>query len=503
MFFLKKSRICFFILLSFSVSVFAEDSDVGALKLRIAELKAENEGLKEALNEEEEEDLDDGLQKLADEVDDLRSYINRFRRMTVLKNSAALRARVHKNVFLSTGVELRSVKVTSFDDLEIRVAHEGGASKLTHANAPEEWIEKFGLLSEEQAKLLQSSKDPFTEEIDAEDPEPSTFALNGNETEHIVIIEGDASTGTGFLLNIEGRSWLYTAAHVISGNKTLKMKNINGDVFKKFDLMQTAEGFDLLRFRLKENVEEALEVADSSDVAKENMKVAALGNGGGAGVISSEEGIIKGISAEFFEVDCDIIPGNSGGPIILQKTRKVIGVVTHLKKGEANVWTRGTRFTKIRRFGCRLNREHKWVDQSIASFIKEGKDMVTYDKITRLCFALSSLQATTTGMHLGASVDTDNSVSILSILEENEDEAVVKELYEMNGDLSGKKSAVSRSDLVRRYTSILRQALNKARRTKGDLASTSNSSFHGNEMKKSLQWRETAIKSLKSRIDGF
>ena len=56
----------------------------------------------------------------------------------------------------------------------------------------------------------------------------------------------------------------------------------------------------------------------------------AVGNSLGAGSLSLEAGVVKNVDATMWEVSTDIIPGNSGGPMLDLKSGKVTGIVTHL-----------------------------------------------------------------------------------------------------------------------------------------------------------------------------
>jgi len=55
-----------------------------------------------------------------------------------------------------------------------------------------------------------------------------------------------------------------------------------------------------------------------------NTEIAALGNGGGNGVVAVEKGKILGTSGDSLEVDAGVIQGTSGGPVVELATSKAV-----------------------------------------------------------------------------------------------------------------------------------------------------------------------------------
>ncbi len=77
-----------------------------------------------------------------------------------------------------------------------------------------------------------------------------------------------------------------------------------------------------MRLEILEEVKDFLELVPPDYQLQINTPIAALGNGGGNGVVSVEKGKILGTSGDSLEVDAGIIQGNSGGPVVERRPAK-------------------------------------------------------------------------------------------------------------------------------------------------------------------------------------
>ncbi len=182
-----------------------------------------------------------------------------------------------------------------------------------------------------------------------------------------------------------------TAAHVLSGNSKLLVKLRDGTVVRKFGALEAAEGADLVRLAVGEEVPHFLEIAAAAGVATVGTPVLASGNAGGGGTVGFEEGKVLGVGPESIEIDAEVIQGNSGGPILHGTTREALGVVTHLTAERKDEWAKETRFAGVRRFGCRLDRNWKWKVVPVEVFLKEGKAILAVQQQSELMIAALSL----------------------------------------------------------------------------------------------------------------
>jgi len=344
---------------------------------------------------------------------------------------------------------------------------------------------------------------PGRESAEANAPVNSApVAVNpAQATDAIILIEGDKSRGTGFMVRQEGKHYLYTAAHVFSGNTRLTASNTAGRKFTKFGNLEVADGADLVRLQvLEENPGAMLPVKVSNGVAV-GSDIIALGDGGGAGIVSELRGKIVGLSAESVEVDAGIIQGNSGGPVILAGTGEVIGVVTHLTAKREDVWSEGTRFSDVRRFACRLDRSWQWHTLPISTFLAESKQIADYDRMTKIGFAISSLNPSSAGLRLDTKLSEN--ATALSILTNAQDVPIVAELMKMNSDLVARRIRSSDSDLLKRFRSMLASSISQVNQGENAFNPEKFSPFHKQDGTLSVEWRGKANDALKERLNSL
>lgn len=355
-------------------------------------------------------------------------------------------------------------------------------------------------LEEQMAALKKDKAEPEPAPKDGETPLLSwTGKVNPKITNAVVIIEGDVGAGTGFMVSTEGKKFLYTAAHVLSGNSKLTIRNAAGTQFKKFGDLQAAEGADLIRVEVLEEVADTLELVPAGTNLEINTRIAALGNGGGNGVVSAESGKILGTSGDSLEVDAGIIQGNSGGPVVEKSNSRAVGVVTHLTSERKDLWSEGTRQGEVRRFACRLNKEWKWKTLKVGAFLAEGRALNEFDNLTRLGFAMAQLEPQTNGMRLDTSVGEN--VSVLEILDQNKDSDLVKSLISMNVELGSRKGTMSDADLKKKFRSLLAQFLSRAERSNEALKPQNFAWFHRNRSEVSVKARQECIGAIKHDME--
>ena len=370
-----------------------------------------------------------------------------------------------------------------------------GMAQTSREDAIREIDAKIAALQQEKAKLMgptPSGGNPLFE---------SNGQISRRITRSVLIIEGDKGVGTGFVVATEGKKFLYTAAHVFSGNSKFTIRNAAGTEFKKFGDLQAAEGADLIRLEMLDDPADFLTLAAPDSELAINTEIAALGNGGGNGVISVELGKILGTSGNILEVDAQIIQGNSGGPVVERASGNVVGEATHLTDARKDVWSEGTRQGEVRRFACRLNKEWKWMTQKTGVFVTDGKTLAEFDDYTRLCFAIAQLKPLESGMRLTTEVGGD--MTAASIFEQNKNNDLVKSLITMNNELAARKTSLSDAELIKKFRSLLGQAEARATRTNESLKPQNFAWFHRDRARISVEARNECIAALKQRIDNL
>ena len=206
--------------------------------------------------------------------------------------------------------------------------------------------------------------------VDKKPDAPHVSALPNNKLLAIVVIEGKAGKGTGFIAKLRDRLFVFTNQHVIAGNDQLELKTINGESLK-YDLIFAGEEHDVAMFRLLNPSEDTpffeLE-SDPFQNTKTGDNVIVPGNSLGAGTILQARGKIISLGPKLVEHNAPTFSGNSGSPIVLESTMKVVGVDTLSKKSSPLDWA--NKFSReqdgsqiksdVRLFGYRIDTIKKW-----------------------------------------------------------------------------------------------------------------------------------------------
>ncbi|MCU0796125.1 MAG: trypsin-like peptidase domain-containing protein, partial [Akkermansiaceae bacterium] len=399
----------------------------------IAKLKAEITALRGATSQIEEthKKLEDALKKneeLEEKVKALEEANQKLQEDLTTRNRKRAIGEKHEQIEAQNGRVFRDVEIRSIDDAGVSITHSAGLATLRHDSAPDEWVTRFGL-REKTAPAPEAVAKNDQETAEAEDPSDKDKKILENHFDSIVIIDGNDGTGSGFIMKIAGRNYLYTAAHVICGNTKLTVTNSSGRRFTKFGAFEAADDCDIARIEILEDCESAITLA-SPNAAKVQEPVLAIGQSGGAGVLTVLEGDVISLGPKEIEVSADVIQGNSGGPLFHGISGDVMGIVTHLVAPREDVWAQDTGFDEIRRFATRLDRDFKWKQMPIGRFIGEKERLEEHVRKTRVLFALSALQPGQQGLRLPGLHGSEQDV--LTILAENTDEPAVAKLIEMN-----------------------------------------------------------------------
>jgi serine protease Do len=143
----------------------------------------------------------------------------------------------------------------------------------------------------------------------------------------VVTVKPGAGFGTGFIITEDG--YVLTAAHVVSGLKTVSVRMHSGLVLDA-DVVRVDDGADVALIKLPGTSHKPLELA--SDAAAVGIDVYAVGNPASEELSSSvAKGIVSGIREleghKFIQTDASINFGNSGGPL-MGKDGRVLGIVS-------------------------------------------------------------------------------------------------------------------------------------------------------------------------------
>lgn len=487
-------------------------------------LKAENQALKAGLenlemirkrleaSDRDAEELRQRIESLKKENQELeRKSISRARTKGIGESIALLEC--------PGGKSYENAVIRSIDDTGVTIRHDGGVATLRANAVPRAWVSRFTLVTEEEKQRAASARELVAREstgkatatttsgasapaavVAAASPAPASEggmdALANRVLPAVVLIKGDQSEGTGFFMKDDGDVYLYTAGHVLSGNKTIEARTSNGTVFRRFGIFQTAVNADIVRLAVLDDVPLAVPQFGNGDIPV-GSPIVAIGNSGGGGVLNVLEGKVKAIGSGQIEVDAGVIQGNSGGPVF-NADGKVLGVVTHLMAARKDVWASATQFSDIRRFAARLDGNIEWKEMPVGTFVAEARTIESFDRTTRLLFAVASLRMTRDGFD-GTFA---NGYTALSILQENSGSQAVKSLLQMSVDLqTGARK--SERDVVKRYLSYYGEILSAARGQSDNFVPDNFSYCNRREAKLSVEWRGLAETRLTERINAL
>ncbi|MBR4518738.1 MAG: bifunctional trypsin-like peptidase domain-containing/SEL1-like repeat protein, partial [Victivallales bacterium] len=224
-----------------------------------------------------------------------------------------------------------------------------------------------------------------------------------------VTISGDNGFGSGFIINHDGAFYVVTNNHVIWEINKPVIRKVNGEIIH-FSRVLSGTDRDIALIPIETTYfTDALEIEEHDDDIWVNESLTCFGDSEGRGIIVACNGKFLGLGATSLETDALFVPGNSGGPIIRDKTHKVIGIATFIAPlDNPQWWTVGTRFANekgnaARRFAVRLDNldwgtldsydyseiQEAWEALMTALSAKgaEGKSMLTWELVQLYCKA--------------------------------------------------------------------------------------------------------------------
>lgn len=206
-------------------------------------------------------------------------------------------------------------------------------------------------------------------------------ALDAAALQAMVIVEGDEGRGSGFVLKMGNKTFLITNSHVVRGNRNVRFKSLR-NVEMAAGSLEIADQVDAVRTEVS-GVADVLEIEPNIEKIKIGDEVIVAGNSEGAGVVREIPGKVVGIGPDRIEVDAEFVPGNSGSPILLKSTGKVIGIATYVYVPRGRVGTKSPfSLNEVRRFGYRLDTVGKWVAPSGKDrLVQEGMKLVEMETL--------------------------------------------------------------------------------------------------------------------------
>jgi hypothetical protein len=180
-----------------------------------------------------------------------------------------------------------------------------------------------------------------------------------SSSERLVLVKGGTGVGSGFVCKLGGKPMVLTNQHVIAGNPKFELNSLATGRLAVGEA-RVALGHDLMAFALPQEVPAYELPADFVKEVGIGDLIMVIGDADGAGVVRPSLGRVLGIGPNLVEISAEILPGNSGSPIIHLKSGCVIGIASYVSAKSFDVGE-GRVATQVRRFGFRIDSAQKWL----------------------------------------------------------------------------------------------------------------------------------------------
>ena len=191
---------------------------------------------------------------------------------------------------------------------------------------------------------------------------PTSYGKNADQNEKLlkscVTITGSSMAGSGFFYSRDEKLYVATCKHVVFDQPLLTIKDVRGHNYLGSSIFY-AQDRDIAFVEITNvNFREVACLSLRRNVEETPLKSAimCMGNSQGSGVIVPAKGRLLAIGPTEIEIEADVVPGNSGSPVVSEKSLEVLGLADSLLYMSKDFWARGTRYeNSIRRFAARID----------------------------------------------------------------------------------------------------------------------------------------------------
>jgi hypothetical protein len=167
----------------------------------------------------------------------------------------------------------------------------------------------------------------LTTNAPAASPPDISGKLTDAQAGAIVLVKGDNSEGTGFLVHMPDGPAVITNIHVVSNNPNVKVTTNDGRQIPILGYKGAADR-DLMMMTIKDDHYSYLDLAtDVDNLVHIDDSVITPGNSEGGEVMLDTDGAVRGVGPQKVEFSNPVFHGNSGGPVLHVNSSKVIAVV--------------------------------------------------------------------------------------------------------------------------------------------------------------------------------
>lgn len=288
----------------------------------------------------------------------------------------------------SLAVQSLSVNGVTYSDVEVikeyprsvYISHSAGKTFVNKADLSDEDSRALGIggasseqnlasSSEQSGQKLQESDGHDSDPAKKDGPKQEAEDLASDVLDAMVVIKGKEGSGSGFICSLNGKIYVVTNQHVISGLTNARFQTRGGITLQPVN-WQVAKDVDLVIMEvvgLPADVKPLQLLTDLSKQVAQADQVTIPGNSEGHGVVTQTHGQLLAIGGQRIETDAPVYPGNSGSPIIHRKSGKVIGVLTEAERLIFDEFTKHSFKDKksaikseVRYFGYRIDTVGGW-----------------------------------------------------------------------------------------------------------------------------------------------
>jgi len=220
----------------------------------------------------------------------------------------------------------------------------------------------------------------FVSPVVAQDP------IADKVQQSFALVKTANGVGSAFIVEMDGKKYLVTNDHVMRGGRPFSVRLISGGKIETTGI-EVANTRNLVRLPLAEGQDlPALTITGSTP--RMGTRVGVYGNSDGAAVMTALTGKINGVGPEVVEISAKFVRGNSGSPIVLPDGTVAAVATFATLNPEPDDWTKkGTRFSKVRRFGVRLTGV-KWVPLTEDAYFARIDHLVDMQTLCHDVYAL-------------------------------------------------------------------------------------------------------------------
>ena len=403
-----------------------------------------------------------------------------------------------------SGREYRNAKITGKEPDGLMVKHEGGVSKVLFANLPKEIQTEHGYdpVEAETYRVARTTAvappaapamapaEPVSSGPSDAKPGTSHLTSLADVAKYTLLAEMDENSwGTGFLVNDGGNTYIYTNMHNMDGKSRVVFEDSDGKVYNDVEYAEVAKkpwsfraetknGGDLVRFKLRETLPEALTISDSSEF-QPGDPVGVVGNTAGEGM-NLTEGKVTQFDGSVLYYDTPTWKGNSGSPVVELKRFEVIGIHTWGGLAERPspidiVWKNRSKI-KVGGGAGRAGsfaQKPEWERMTMAAFAEICQQQENLIKLVRILGLMDILEPQSNGLYGDPDQVIMGDYRIADVLEESKDDPVIKAILDCDRELSKNKEGgirTSNRDVYASYLPLLQRIYNEvAQRRSGTM----------------------------------